>query len=165
MSYGEKGTFFKTVAETVGCSSKHAQRAYDDLVQSHKRNELRSLYRSGIQEEPLSEISALVTECISLIDADPKEIDRINKHKALLVQPQYDSEDTDLREGPSPTIFEEPSSVLSEQSSTRSAPKRRRRNAQGLVRFQALTDEISKHNRMLVALLRRFNINYSEFEQ
>jgi hypothetical protein len=105
---------------------------------------------SGIQEEPLSEISALVTERVSLIDADPKENDRIKKHRALLVQPQYDFEDTGWGEGPSPTIFKEPSSVLSEQSFTRSAPKRRRRNTRDLERFQALTDKISKHNRMLV---------------
>jgi hypothetical protein len=68
-------------------------------------------------------------------------------------------------EDPPPAVFEELSSVLSKQSSTRSATKRRRRSAQGLGRFQALTDEISKHNRMLAALLRIFNINYNEFEE
>ena len=159
MSHGEKGKFFRTVAGIIGCSSKHAQKVYEDLVQSYKRNELRSLYKSGVQEELLSEIGSLIQGWIALTGADRAESEHIEMRRSLSQHRLYTGKMV-LGRNQSSTAFEDlSSSVLSESSSGRSSSGSGRRDSwnQDSDSLKRLADELAETNRLLKDFLRRHN--------
>ena len=159
MSHGEKGKFFKTVAEIIGCSGKHAQKVYEDLVQSHKRNELRSLYKSGVQEEPLSEIGSLIQDCIALTEVAHTENERFEVHRSAF-QPRLHTGKMALERSRPSTAFEDlTSSVISESPPARSISRPGRRNSrdQDFDFFKRFIEEFVKHNHLMEEIVRQSN--------
>lgn len=128
-------------------------------VQAYKRNELRSLYKFRVQEEPLSEIGSLIQDCIALTEADPAEGGRIEVHRSLFQPGLYTTEIALGSNRPSAALEDPSSSVLSESASVRSISRPGRRNSrdQDSDSFKRLVEELGKHNRLMEEFLRRYN--------